>query len=243
MERALRGYLRRRWLLATGGALLLLGGIGWGLARFLPARTDFIPPASVPLEGQLLVKVWSPDGKRKPGLAVEDPGSGAVPVRNGEVIHLEARLNRPAHIYLLGLGSQSEVATFYPWDRADDLDAAPPEQSPKSVVHSPEKVSKGWPVEGKKGLETVLLLARSTPLPADMKLAGVVGRLPPTPFRNPREVAVLGFNGDQPVEPMGLSRGFAKEAREIDEPLLRLLGRLQEHFELTRAVRFAHEGD
>jgi hypothetical protein len=37
-------------------------------------------------------------------------------------------------------------------------------------------------------------------------------------------------------------RGLGKKAQEIDEPLVQLMERLQEDFELIRAVRFAHDG-
>jgi hypothetical protein len=36
---------------------------------------------------------------------------------------------------------------------------------------------------------------------------------------------------------------LAAEATDIDEPLLALMERLRQHFEMIRAVRFAHQGD
>jgi hypothetical protein len=38
-------------------------------------------------------------------------------------------------------------------------------------------------------------------------------------------------------------RGPDTEVAAIDDPLLQLMGRLRGHFEVIRAVRFAHEGD
>jgi hypothetical protein len=54
------------------------------------------------------------------------------------------------------------------------------------------------------------------------------------------EVAVLGFDGDRRLEPLHLFRGGSKAAKQIDDPLLRLTERLQPHFEVIRAVGFAH---
>ena len=38
-------------------------------------------------------------------------------------------------------------------------------------------------------------------------------------------------------------RGLGEEAQEIDEPLLQLMERLRPHFEMIRAVHFAHQGN
>jgi hypothetical protein len=63
-------------------------------------------------------------------------------------------------------------------------------------------------------------------------------------LRDPLELAVRGFDAGQPVDFMHLEqhRGPEKEAAEIDNPLLRPMGRLQPHFAVVRAVRFAHLG-
>jgi hypothetical protein len=57
-------------------------------------------------------------------------------------------------------------------------------------------------------------------------------------------LAVRGGDEDQPVDSLNLgeNRGLEKEAAAIDDPLLELMQRLREHFEVIRAVRFAHEG-
>jgi serine/threonine protein kinase len=239
LEAALQRYLRRRMVAAILAGLVLVLAVVIGLVRFLPGPAE-------KLSGELIVRVWSPKGDNsKRGLRVDDPLSGALPVRNQELVHLEARLNRPAYIYLLGVDAEGKVDTFYPWGRNDNLATPPPGQKPRPVVHSPEQWDKGWEAMGKSGLETVLLLARPTPLPAEAKLAAVVGRLPPTPFNNPQEVAVRGFDLDQPLDAVyvGFNRGFGKTPAEIDDPLLQLMERLRPHFEVIRAVRFAHQGE
>jgi hypothetical protein len=69
--------------------------------------------------------------------------------------------------------------------------------------------------------------------------------LPPTPLRDPQELAVRGFDPGQPVDAIdrGEHRGIGEVPKEIDDPLLQLLGRLRPHFELARAVRFAYQGE
>lgn len=100
---------------------------------------------------------------------------------------------------------------------------------------------------GPGGLETVLLLARRTPLPPSTSLIGLVGPLPSSPLRDEREVAVRGFDEGQPIEALiaGLHRGIADEADKIDDPLLQLMRRVrtQGPFDVIKAVRFAYRGE
>jgi hypothetical protein len=64
------------------------------------------------------------------------------------------------------------------------------------------------------------------------------------PLRDEREWAVRGGDEGQPVAALDLRghRGVEVEVRQIDDPLLSVLGRVREHFEVIRAVRFAHKG-
>jgi hypothetical protein len=247
--------------LAAGllGAVAILAVIaiyrGPGMDRGAPARPAQPDPGPViqplngtvsdpiPLTGELTVRVWTPDGRGKRGWKIEEPGT--LPVLPGEEVHLEARLNRPAYAYLLWLDGQGRVVSLYPWsDRK--FESRPVKEVALVEVHSPAALSQGWPVNGPSGLETALLLVRRTPLPPDRDLAGLIGRLPSSPLRDPEERAVFFFNsGQQPVEAIdrGEHRGLGEVAKQIDDPLLQLLDRLRPHFELARAVRFAYRGE
>jgi hypothetical protein len=196
----------------------------------------------LPLTGELTVRVWTPDGRGKRGWKIEQPGT--LPVLPGELVHLEARLNRPAYAYLLWLDGQGRVASLYPW-RDRKFGSRPVREVALAEVHSPAELSKGWPQNGPSGLETALLLVSRTPLHPNTDLAGLIGRLPSSPLRDPQELAVRGFDSGQPVEAIdrGGHRGLGEEAKQIDDPLLQLLDRLRPHFELARAVRFAYRGE
>jgi hypothetical protein len=190
------------------------------------------------------VRVWSPEsganGKR--GWKVDEPG--ALPVLPGEQVHLEARLTRPAYAYLVWLDGQGQVISLYPWrDRA--FGPRPWPEVAMTTFHSPPELDRGWPVTGPAGLETALLLASQSPLPSNTNLATLIGRLPPTPLRDPQEVAVRGFDPGQPTRTLnrGGHRGLGAEAERIDDPLVQVLEKLRPHFEVVRAVRFAYRGE
>jgi hypothetical protein len=240
----LRRYLgrgRRRAVLASvAGLALLAGALVWLLV--LGGRR----PAPEPLSGELIVELWSADGTSKPGLRVDHPG--ALPALPGEQFHVRVELNQPAHVYLLLLTSQGGITPLYPWNaeriEAEDVSAAPPVRPPRRVVHSPTAEGRNWRLDDKAGLETVLLLARRTPLPAEVRLAERIGQPPPAALRDPREWALRGGDGGEEVGLIsrGAHRGIARDSAEVDDPLLRLMARLRADFEVIRAVRFAHAG-
>jgi predicted Ser/Thr protein kinase len=255
LEADLRRYLDRPKRIAIGGGLAVAALLVGALAVVLLARPtpepspadagSPAPPPVVarPLAAELRVRIWS-RLTRDRGLVQQ---SGVAPVRNGESVQVEARLNQPAYAYLLWLDSEGNVTPLYPWNTGEeiiveDLDAMPLVEKPQAVVRSPSALSKGWPMEGPRGLETVLLLARREPLPADVKLSVLVPGLQPAPFDNPKEVVVRGRDRGQKVpDEVSLFRRPAKKAREVDESLLKLMEKLDPHFETIRAVRFAHE--
>jgi hypothetical protein len=158
-------------------------------------------------------------------------------------VHLAARLNQPAYCYLLWLDVQGHVDPLYPWDRDFRIPSAG--VSPRESLDSPPALDRGWPMQGPSGLETALLLVSRTPLPAETRLTDLIGALPPAPVRDEVELAVRGFDPGQPTAALlrGTNRGLAKEAEQIDEPLLQLMERLRPHFELIRAARFAYKAD
>lgn len=254
-ERALRRYLRRRQrriVAATLASALAVAALATAVTiPFLPQRlgtqpepprTSGAPEALVPLTGELIARVWSPDsGKR--GLRIGEDAA-ALPVRTGEQVHVEARLNQPAYVYLLWLDANGMPVPLYPWHENEivsDLTTPPPPHPPRQRVHSPTEETKGWSVSGSGGLETLLLLARRTPWPPEQSLAQLIGKLPPAPFQDPRELLLRGFDGEQAVTPRDEHRGPSSQSTAIDDPLVQLLGKLRPHFETIRAVRFAHQ--
>jgi serine/threonine-protein kinase len=274
LEQDLGRYLHRRWLAVAGcgvTGLLLLAVASWSVGRSgrpqappdspppvearrpdapPPRRGDAEPPPMVrpaeALAGDLSVQVWSPTEEGpKHGLRVDEPG--ALPVANGERVKLHAGLNQPAYLYLLWITSQGEVKPLYPWDppKRGFAGTLPPPRL-ESEMDSPDKLAQGWRVKGPGGLETALLLARLTPLGAEVNLEKEMGRLPATRLRNHREVVWLELVPGQALARRSevLHRDLdLDQAEDIDDPVLKLMERLRAHFDLIKAVRFAHQGD
>jgi hypothetical protein len=187
------------------------------------------------------VRVWSRD-ERKMGWKIEVPG--ALPLEAGDQVRLEGKFNQPAYAYFLWLDGQGKVYSLDPWGDHDFHDR-PARERCAAMIESPERIDKGHELSGRPGLETVLMLGRRTPLPAETDLAGIAGTLPPTALRDPRELAFLGFhqNETRGSVRLALSRGIEGESAEIDDPLLHLMEKLrQQHFEVVQAVRFAYRG-
>jgi hypothetical protein len=232
------------WLawLAVGLAAAVLGGVLALLFLRLP------PAKQGPLLGTLKVFVWSTEAGKK-GWEVRQPG--ALPVRNKEHIQLAVTLNRPAHVYLLWIDSEGELTPLYPWNQGNKLKVTdpatrPPEVPARKTLLSPPGETNGWTMGGPSGLETVVLLARSTPLPREVNLAEKIGKQKRVELRNPQEVAERGFEGGAVVGREGLPpdqfRRLEREAKPLDDALVDLMARLKDDFELIRLVQFAHEG-
>jgi hypothetical protein len=226
-----------------------IAGRAAGAGRAAPVAQDAPPPPqaaprpAAALSGRLIVRVWSPKGHKR-GVRVEEPG--ALPVANGEQVHFQARLEEPAYIYLLWVGGSGAVQPLYPWDPRKGFAGPLLPAAAETAVDTPPAADRGWTVKGAGGLETALLLARSTPLPEGLDLRKEIGTLPATRLRHPQEVAWLEWSS-------GLIAPRCREAhfrdldldqdRMIDDPILKLMERLRRHFDLIQAVRFAHRGD
>jgi hypothetical protein len=203
-------------------------------------------PAGRTLDGQFNVIVRPPVQGIEP-LVVEE--RGALPVRAGGIMSLEVLLNQPAFVYCIWLDCEGKVLPLYPWNtdllEVKDINQPPPMRQPARVVYSP-LLGYGWKFGNRGGVETVILLARRTPLEEATQLGALLGQPPPPPaMRLKDELLMLGLHGRDcsPSVLLARNRGDDQEAQAADEPLHKLLVRLGEHFELVRAVRFAHQGE
>lgn len=243
---ARRKFPTRRWAAGSAAAILLVA-TGFAVSKrdsqneqiadVMPAAPAPIVVPRVKLTGDIEVTVAARPEKAdlttlfKTGVPISTPGQ--LPLRNGKYVRLEARLNRPAFIYLLWVDTDGSVLPLYPWDaeHSRKLWNAPlvaTSDQPVQDVQVPSMTHPGFKAVGVPGFQTVLLLARSTPLKDEIDLHALLGNLPAMPLVD------VPWLGDQK---RGLCLGAAADTE--DPWLCQLEERLQPHFELIRILRFA----
>jgi hypothetical protein len=182
------------WLAAAGVLIVLLGVVGLlGVKGWLlldrPESADNPTARLTPLAAKLNVRVWKKADTSK-GLTLDAPG--ALPLRAGDYIRVEAVSSRPAYLYVIYLDAQGEAAPLFPWRDWDDR----PAEQKRSHLHLPEDPLKdGVPLtQGPSGIEAVLLLAREEPLSAEEvdTLRKLFTKAPPGKFDPLRGAVWLG---------------------------------------------------
>lgn len=231
------GSRRGRWFALAVLSLL-------AAAIFAAWWTGLLPSSGKPPLNAELSVVIRPAGSQQTPL-VEEPG--ALPVRNGAGMSLQVNFNEPRYAYLLWIDTQGQVVPLYPWNNerieVTDADQPPPVRIATKLLICPT-IGSTWEFGPHEGLETVLLLVRRTPMPADARLGSLLASLPSSRMRAREELAVFGLapGSDAVVNLVSRNRGTGEEARAVDQPLLARLDRLRDQFELIRVVRFAHAG-
>jgi serine/threonine protein kinase len=160
-----RRALRR---LAVGGSLavalcVLVGAALWWRWSVHSRRASPPREGTAPLTATLDVRVWKKADTSR-GLTLADPG--ALPLRPGDWMRIEATASRPAYLYVVYLDAKGEASPMFPWRKYDWSNR--PKEEARTVLHLPEDPRKdGAPLEsGPPGIEAVLLLAREEALTA-----------------------------------------------------------------------------
>jgi serine/threonine protein kinase len=276
MGRALRRFvapLTAVGLTAGLAALVLVGGlVTWLVHRpEKPTRpqdppegkrpSDQTPPISValpPMKGRIdLLVVKSKDGARR---HVRLADWGSLPVRADDEVRVEARLDRPAYLYLFWLGSDGKFAPLYPW-KDHDWSTRPAQERKVKAAELPEIVDDIMEIpHSPPGLETLVLLAREdSPLPRDEEAKLVQAQAgPPVPMPEGMNEAVWIEDGQEVAfqrsrahnsasgeEPLG--RGIpSPKTRKTEDPVLRiraiLSNKLQPLGSYSQAVLFPNVG-
>jgi hypothetical protein len=235
----------RKWAAAGALAAALAAGLALvlGVVLRVVLRGGEPEPAAPkpPWKGSVDVRVDNPKDPDRHDLGLGDPA--ALPLKAGDEICVEVELNRPAYVYVLWIDTAGGVLPVYPW-RKGNWDDRPAAEKPVRRLRQPEALNEWYPIEqAKPGMETLVLLARETPLPRDVDLRAELGRLPRQDGHDRR--AVVWFENGVVVrgEP---ERAPRFEPRRREDPVLtvqqRIRERLQRHFDYTRAVSFAVGG-
>jgi serine/threonine protein kinase len=236
--------LRPRWL-AVAGVSLLLAGIGTYIAKI---KWEGGNPVLPPLEPKLDVRIWKKQDTMR-GLTLND--SRALPLRPGDFMRVEVEVNRPAYLYLIYLDADGKASPLFPW-REYDWRNRPAEEKPQASLQLPEDPLKdGAPLKpGSSGTETMLLLARDTPLSkADNDaLVGLFTAVPRQGQFDPLRGAVwLSDAGkDRLGNDQDRGRPEFDQARQLEDPVRRvrrvLRLELRSLNQAGRAVCFPFQG-
>jgi hypothetical protein len=198
------------------------------------------------LHAALSVSWWDGAANRYRSLSE----AGALPMPTGTRLHVEARLNRPAYLYLLWIASDGVIYPMRGW--LPDSWQPDPATQETDYLRMPEyDPEHGWrdiPLEGAAGTETVVLLAHTAPLAEDVSkwfpagvqdmLGRVMREMPPPPqrpheFLVRREECVGGLMAvGKPVPGVGPLPQVHSLLRDCLGP----------HFALIRALSFANRG-
>ena len=174
--------IRRAALVAATLLAIALAAFGWR------ARNDSMPAVPEPLTAAVNVRLWNPADPARRGLSLSD--AGALPLRIGDQMRVEATANRPSFLYLVWIGADGVAHPVYPWRGGDWADR--PTEKPVSRLSLPDDPTQGWPMDGPSGVETLLLLARHTPLPGDVDLPTLLDGLPHFSSDDPHSLIRLG---------------------------------------------------
>jgi len=187
-----------------------------------------------PLKGVLHLRVDDAADSRRRDLRLDQ--AGVLPLKAGDRFRIEARLNRPAYLYLFWIGSDGKVGPIYPWTEGKWEQRPAQEKKVKSVI-LPAKTDQAWKIPaGSPGIETLVLLAREQSVLAERdaeKLAKLVSNSPVStsslgPMKNAFAIdslikeAVRLENGREITLDLHDRSAPSTKTRKSDDPVLRI---------------------
>jgi hypothetical protein len=255
LGRELRRFLGRGWGVRLAALAALVVPLVWwlgsiGIVPSNPTRpASQSEPARVRWHGFIDITVTEPGHRQRRGLRLWDPA--ARPLRTGDLVSIEAEVSRPAYLYILWIDTEGKVGPVYPWVEGDWQRRRP--EGPRDRLTLPEEKEDGvWKIDpGPPGMETLVLLARETPLPPAEDLLARLGRLEPQPMLDELDVAWFENGALRPEKTRGangprIRAANLKVVEESRNPTLRTQRRVQQRlgdlFDYTAAVTFANRG-
>jgi serine/threonine protein kinase len=237
---------RRRLLAAVLMGLVpvaAVGGLWWWQHGGSPAG----PGEPAPLKGAIDVEMTRPGDKlRQVPIPLRDPG--ARPLKAGDEVRIRVDLNRQAFVYVLWVDTRGQVLPVYPWLEGE-WDRPEKEEAVAKLRLPEHKGGWGyWTLDpGPAGLETMVLLARETPLPAEVDLKAALAGLGAQKLAEEEGTSVAWFENGEVVRDEPLRAPNLKAVTAGSSPLERINGEVQRrvgrHFTYTRAVTFGTLGN
>jgi hypothetical protein len=255
---------RRLWPIVAAAALVMIAGAALALA-LVPrgpgprSAADPVPTPFPALKGSIDIAAYEsavpgPDkfepSKARQGLRLHE--RRALPLRPNDWIRIEAEMHPPAYLYVVWIDTDGKVTPLWPWEDGD-WTRLPGDQAPRDRLTLPDLV-KGEAVMplsgGPPGIESLLLLARETPLTAAENsevmriLSRPLARQPMTLSEADVHFAVWLENGervtDEPTRAPIVSK--AQSSGDPEVQVRSVMKQLQSIFPYTRAVCFGNRG-
>jgi len=228
----------RRWVVGVLAAALL---VAVATPLFLPGgKIETRPLTCVKMD----VIVWNPEKPSRSRLNVKDLHT--LPLQDEDLVRVDVELNRDAYPYLFLIDTEGAVWPIYPWPPGS-WDDRPSKESPTRRVSLPRVSGEGWPVTGPPGMDTLVLLARDTPLPDDVCMEDMLAGLPRQEMQDAK--AFVEFDNWQPVVPVDdrQERGMRFDRTRIADPVLetqRLLQqRVEKYFDTHHAISYSNAAE
>jgi serine/threonine protein kinase len=193
------------------------------------------------LKGSMDVRIWEPGNPLRQGLGLRD---GGLPLQARDWVAVEVGLSRPAYAYIIWISANGRADPIYPWTPGR-WQARPTEEQKVTHLRLPSAEEK-WPMraDDPAGMETLVLLARETPLERSVPLKDLVGELGRQPRQDTR--SAVWFENFEPVVSGTLRAPNFFDVKRLEDPVLRtqreLRSRLGSHFTYSTAVSFANLG-
>jgi serine/threonine protein kinase len=170
---------------------------------------------------------------------------GALPLRTGQQLRIEATTSRPSYLYLVWIDTQGIAQPVYPWKPGHWEVLAAPEKATNRLKFPPDAGGSEWgyTVQGGAGMETLVLLARDTPLPPGIVLKDLFADLPAQPIQNGQLLVWLenGERADNGTRSLDFEKVKPLNSQSVKLKQI-LEQRLKSHFPLFRAVSLANRG-
>jgi hypothetical protein len=220
-------------------AIAALGARGDELQRSETGRG-----ATEPLRGSIHLRIDDPANPRRRNLRLDQ--DAALPLKARDRFRIEAKLNRPAYLYVFWIGSDGQVGPIYPW-APGHWERRPAEEAKTDRLDLPQKADMAWKIPpGDAGLEAVVLLAREeSPLPRDVDLVRLLAGLP-AQQRPSLDQAVWIENGREVTLDSNNRAAPSTKTRKSDDPVLRFRRLLQDRVkplgDYSLAVLFPNQG-
>jgi serine/threonine protein kinase len=215
--------------------------------KFTTAKGEFGPlleksVTEPEFKGWIDIRIWDNNNPFRQDVRL--PDFDALPLKLGDLVRVEARLNRPGYVYILWIDAAGKVHPVHPW-QAGEWNTRPDQEHPVERLDLPDKrPDNGWSMTTTaRGMETLLMLVATKPLEDDEVLKSRLVGLPVQKEQKLR-AAVWFENGE--VVRNEKDRAPSFELKAIDDPVLQtqqlIKDKLQPHFAYTRAVSFAYQG-